>query len=1015
MSDRRTESDSTLEAAFEKQRSRFVVGIDLGTTNCAMAYVDTSKEPRRVEVFQIEQLSDFGASARLETLPSFHYELTDQERTSVDKQLRFGEPEQDRGIVGVLARERNLQVPGRGIGSAKSWLCHTLIDRTSDLLPWQGDEDVQRLSPVEVSRRYLEHLRRAWDRDHPHDPLSEQEVVVTLPASFDEVARQLTLDAAKRAGLVHVILIEEPQAAFYAWLDRHPSDWMQILQSGQSILVCDIGGGTTDFTLIRVIDSAVTEAPMPEHGAVGSPPSDREANARAADASSSVNQKLESVYGLHRVAVGPHLMLGGDNLDLALARHLEQQLITNSSGKERLSARQWDALKAHARSAKETLLGPSPPEHYSISIPALGSKIIAGSRTVKIERDWAMALLIDGFFGKVPLESRPDSTQEGFQEFGLPYENEPNVLKHLASFLWDHRWAGRNGSDHERMSDLQAAKPDWVLFNGGVLESNTIREAILTQIKEWFSSGTDTAWQPGILEGNRLDLAVAQGAAYFGMVRRGEGIRIDARLARSYYLLVNHDLLQAVCVMPASALPLDRYTLDNRPFNLLLGEPVQFPLYYSSSQLTHQFGQLVDVDPKSMTKLPPIQTVLELGRANRRAVLPVYLESELSEIGTLKMRVVSIANRDPSNATSDEHLAGRWNLEFDVRGGTPGEASEGGGNIGSTSRGLLVSEDQIQKAISTLDTIFGSNPAQKPKDCFNILADALELSRRDWPPSLLREIWRFLADHSDSRKLSPEHESRWLNLAGWSLRPGFGFPADDWRVQTTWRLVHNKLMHRSPASVSEAVILWRRISGGFTMGQQNALFQDTWTRVKPLLGGTNVGREQLNTNIAIELLRLLGSLERLRAKDKVAAADLAISGLHKKKRSPLHSALLWMIGRMGNRVPIYATLQQTVSVEKVSEWLGRLLEMEPPTDLVPSYSLAMMLLSRRTGDRYRDVSADLREKVLHRMDALESPSLHRGLVADGGILDEENTSSIVGDTLPLGFSLRGKSQLPASL
>ena len=410
-----------------------------------------------------------------------------------------------------------------------------------------------------------------------------------------------------------------------------------------------------------------------------------------------------------------------------------------------------------------------------------------------------------------------------------------------------------------------------------------------------------------------------------------------------------------------------------------------------------------------MTQLPPIQTVLELGRANRRAVLPVHLESELSEIGTLKMRVVSIPNSDPSRASGDENLAGRWNLEFDVRGGTPGDISESGSTTGAASRGPLVSEDQIQKAISALETIFGSNPTQKPKDCFNTLIDALGMSRRDWPPSLLREIWRFLADHSDSRKLSAEHESRWLNLAGWSLRPGFGFPADDWRVQTTWRLVHNKLMHRSPASVSEAVILWRRLSGGVTTGQQNALFQDTWTRVKPMLGGTNIGREQLNTNIAIELLRLLGSLERLRSKDKAAAVELALSGLNKKKLLPLHSALLWMIGRMGNRVPIYATLQQTVPVDKVSDWLGRLLGMEPPIDLVPSYSLALMLMSRRTGDRYRDVSREIREKVLQRMDALKSPPLHRTLVADGGSLDEENTSSIVGDTLPLGFSLRGKN------
>jgi hypothetical protein len=978
----------TLDQAFAPQRSRYVVGIDLGTTNCAMAYLDTQDLPCRVRTMAIEQMIEFGMLGHLDTLPSFHYELTESEASSVDPRFRFHEDADSNhhlGIVGALARERSMQVPGRGIASAKSWLCNTQVDRNSDLLPWHGADEVERLSPVEASSRYLQHLRRLWDRQHPSAPLSEQEVVVTLPASFDEVARQLTLEATRRAGLENVVLIEEPQAAFYAWLERHQDRWSETLRPGQTILVCDIGGGTTDFTLIRVIDSAI--AVQPDIDATSS-----EANLRN-DASQNVEHGLQRTFGLHRVAVGPHLLLGGDNLDLALAHYVEQQL-ASESGNQPLTPRQWDVLKSQARKAKETLLGANPPDRITIALPGAGSKLIASTRTVTIERDWAKRLLVEGFFGHVPLDAVPNRGDVLFQEFGLPYESEPSVHTHLAQFLWEHRWAGRADSDRSHLTETLAARPDWILFNGGVLESKEIRDAILNQIRQWFSAESGSDWSPGELTGNRLDLAVAIGAAYFGLVRRGEGIRIDARLARTYYLQVRQSPPKAICMMPASAMPLDRLRLDQYPFDLKIGEPVQFPIFCSSTQLTHAFGDIVDIDPQWMTPLPAIQTVLDWGRGRKRETIPVVLECELTEIGTLAMRVVAVQEFE------NQERAASWNLEFDVRSGAIGAPSNDSGGLIET-----VDEQQVAQGLAALDRVFGDTPDTPPKEAYQLIAEATGVSRRHWPASLLRNMWRYLYDHADCRKRSPEVEARWLNLLGWSLRPGFGFPADDWRVQQTWRSVHNKLMHRSASSVSESIILWRRIAGGFTAGQQNALYQDAWSRMKPMFQG---GGAPMNANVAIELLRLLGSLERLRSLDKVGLVESVLASLPKKKMDPLRPAMLWMVGRLGSRVPVYASLQQTVSPDRVCHWIDRLLAVDTfgQGNDKAAFSLALMLLARKTGDRYRDLPDPTRARVVERLKAIQAPQVHIDLVERSGLLDEENATQIVGDSLPLGFSLR---------
>ena len=989
-------SASALDAAFEPVASRFIVGIDLGTTNCAMAYVDTkSREPTKVEIFQIEQLIDFSTVDQLPTLPSFHYELAPRELEGVDPKFCFGTSGKAAVgnaaacIVGTLARERVIQAPGRGFGSAKSWLCHAWVDRTSDLLPWQGDDTVEKISPVEASRRYLEHLRRAWDRRFASNPLAEQDVVITLPASFDEVARQLTFRAAQEAGLGNVLLIEEPQAAFYAWLDRHQGDWDELFTSGETILVCDIGGGTTDFTLIRVLD-AVESTSDPD----GLAPT----------------LQSKRMLRLHRVAVGKHLMLGGDNMDLALARLLEVKF----SGSEQLSARQWESLIGNARKAKEVLLSETSQNQsslgdYSITLSGGGSKLIGSSKTIVVEREWAQRTLLEGFFGKVPLDAKPAVNQEGFQEFGLPYENEPNVHVHLANFLWEHRWDGRADARVESRpvthapsvepelakdgiaQQKRAARPDWVLFNGGVLESSLVQQAILDQIREWFVDADDPAWKPKVLAGNRLDLAVAQGAAVFGLVRRGQGVRIDARLAKAYYMVVNQEPKRVVCVMPSTAMPLDRFRLESQPFDLLVGEPVQFPLVSSSSHLNHGFGEVLAFDPASMTDLAPICTVLEEPGRKGKELIRVQLETELSEIGTLKLSLVRADGQQ------------RWNLEFDVRGAQAATQSQE-----SSDRSIdqevqrVVHQDVVVRAYDVLDQIFSEEGKVKPKEAFSMIAKEVGIAKRDWPASFLREIWRGLLDRNSGRMKSAEHEGRWLNLVGWSLRPGYGFPVDDWRVQATWKTVHNKLAHKSAANVSEAIVLWRRISGGFTAGQQQALFQDTWPRVRGMLTGS--GQEQLNLNVAIEQLRLLGSLERLKVSEKSMMVEGAFAGLGRRKLEPLYDGLLWMIGRLGNRVPVYATIQQTPSIEKVENWLSKLLELPESIQAKPAYGLSLMLLGRLTGDRYRDVRVQWREQVEARLRALGQTRL-ASLVIQGGGLDQEQLDTVVGESLPLGFTL----------
>lgn len=973
---------------FQQQLSRYVVGIDLGTTNSAVGFIDTAQASAQIQCFLLRQWVDLGVEEARELLPSFHYQPLPEE---------LGKLRQAKWVVGVFARDRGAQLPGRLISSAKSWLCHAAVDRSSSILPWQNDADVEKFSPVAASSAYLSQIREAWDKTFPDFPLADQDVVLTLPASFDQVARQLTIEAAKQAGLNRIVPIEEPQAAFYAWLARHESQWESKVSCGQTILVLDIGGGTTDFTLIRVRQAS-------GHSQASALPTDT--------ATDAINQLHQQRLTLHRVAVGQHLILGGDNLDLALARTAEAKL----TGGKSLPPRSWDALLGACRTAKEVLLGDQPPSSYTIHLPGSGSRLIAGGHQVELTANEIQQTIINGFFPYCPLRQRPEQKSSGFQEFGLMYAMDAAVTHHLAAFLWDQRSAGRTEVELQSMTDSQQARPDWILFNGGVLSSQQITSRIVDCVARWFqdtprlsnsqssaqehhpaapsitdepTGGHSLTWRPGVLDGERLDLAVAFGAAYFGRVKRGVGVEIEAKLACSYYLQVAADPPEAICIVPGSASPGDIFKLDQR-LELSIGQPVQFPILYSSMRLTDALGQRVQITPEEFVYLPPIRTVLDIAGRKRKELLPVELKIELSQIGTLQMFLQSVASTQ------------RWKLEFDIRSSTQTDHQL---QEDLANQAGILDDAAEQKVRDVLLRCFGSDQSSlKTAKLIGELTQSLCLTRHQWPPQLLRATWLALMELIDGKKKSPEHEARWLNLLGYSLRPGYGLAGDDWRVAETWRNVHGKLSFNTASSRNEALILWRRVAGGFTAGQQLTVYQQIAGPLRQALDPSKRNKGSANPAELTELLRLAGSLELLSKLDKTQLGTWAIELLQARKYQACHGAVCWCIARLGARQPAYGPLNCVIDTADVERWIERLLSHPIEND---NYKLALMQCSRKVGDRYRDISDDLRAQVVQHLEHRGARANYIQLVRDGGSLAGEIASDILGDSLPLGLNLLG--------
>ncbi|HTL34518.1 MAG TPA: Hsp70 family protein [Kofleriaceae bacterium] len=935
--------------------ARYLIGIDLGTTNSAVAFVDTEAADPRVRVFEVPQLVAPGEVAPRRQLPSFVYlageiDLAPHETAlpwrpapprSVDPQAAPVSTAL-RPVVGELARSQGARMASRMIASAKSWLCHPGVDRGAAILPW-GDSDGPKLSPINAQAQVLRHIREAWDHEHADAPFEEQEVLVTVPASFDEAARELTLQASVAAGYPPVVLLEEPQAAFYAWIDTARTK----LAPGEHVLVFDVGGGTTDFTLIDV-----------------DPGGD----------------------GFTRTAVGDHLLLGGDNLDLTLAKIVEQRVVQKSGKK--LDALQWHGLVHACRLAKEKLLGDDPPDSAPIVVQSRGAKLIGGTIRDEVSRAELETVLFDGFFPFVAKDAQLARGRSGLQEFGLPYASDPAVTRHLATFLQRHN----------------ATRVDAVLFNGGAMTPQSLRDRVLKQIGDWQGDA------PRELEAQMPEMAVAQGAAYYGLVRRGLATRIKGGTPRAFYIGVDatgsrrrvptmeagkaeEPARFAVCLAPPGLDDGARVQLA-RDFKLVTNRPVSFRLYSSSSR-EDQPGALVPIgdgkaetidDGSDLLELPPIVTVL---RARGRGEVTVRLEVHITALGALEIYCV---DTEPPNET--------WKLAFDMRSGGAAPAAEDAADASPHPK-TEEAKAKVKAAFST-----GAGLQTLTRD----LETLLETRRDEWSMQTTRALFDALVDVAADRKKTADHEQRWLNLAGFLLRPGTGAPLDTWRSRVMWGVFNENLAHPKAEPGKLAWwIAWRRIAGGLAKGQQDQIYDRVAQLLLPSqkqakkLAETKPSKQEL-----AEMWRAVGSMERLPIQHKVKLGDELVQRMASKKgREDL--VHLWSLSRIGARVPLYGPLNAVVPPQKVKEWLTPLLTGEWPEpddpNAVSPIAFPLAQLGRRTGDRTRDLDDATRAQLATFVRNLRGGDRAVVLVEQVVALEAREERVALGDTLPAGLKL----------
>jgi hypothetical protein len=601
---------------------KFVIGIDLGTTNSSLAYAELRAEADpfdlpKVELLPVPQLVNPNEVREQDLLPSFLYLAGKSDFPEGSLELPW--PSDNASAVGRLAQKRGVENAGRLVSSAKSWLSHTGVDRTAPLLPFRAPDGVPKVSPVDASRRYLEHLRDAWNNKMPEAPFTDQQVLVTVPASFDAVARELTQKAAEQAGYRNLTLLEEPQAAFYAWIERH-KNWREQVKKGDLILVVDIGGGTTDFTLI-----AVTE------------------------------QGGELM--LDRVAVGEHLLLGGDNIDLALARLVADRLAEKGT---RINGLQLQALWNNCRAAKEKLLDPaSKKAEEPVTILGRGTGLVGGTIKAALHRDDVERILSDGFFPPVSSQDMPARQRRvGLQEIGLPYAADAAVTRHMARFLRQQAATVEHGSVRRGPSGL--ACPTHVLFNGGVLHAGLIRDRVLGALNSWLEQEGMQPVQP--LAGEDLMHAVSRGAAYYGLARQGKGVRIRGGVPRTYYVGIESAMpsvpgfmapLKALTVVPFGMEEGTEWRIPDREFGLVVGEPAEFRFFCSAVRKNDQPGALIEDFGDDLQELSPMEVNLPASESLAE-VVPVSFETVVTETGMLQLWCVARDGR-------------RWKLEFNVR------------------------------------------------------------------------------------------------------------------------------------------------------------------------------------------------------------------------------------------------------------------------------------------------------------------------------------------------------------
>jgi molecular chaperone DnaK (HSP70) len=894
-----------------------VVGIDLGTTHTVVAW---SKQAAGAvpEAFPIPQLVSAGELESRFLLPSCLYARLDSEA--------LPEP----WIIGEYARRRGQEVPGRLIASPKSWLCHAGVDRTANILPWGAADDMsERMSPVEASARVLSHVKRAWNDAHPKNPLELQQVVLTVPASFDQVARTLTVRAAAEAGLA-VRLLEEPQAAFYDALSHAGVERFRALvgPNGEPalVLVCDIGGGTTDLTLIRC--------------------------------------ELEGPTGvrLTRIAVGRHLLLGGDNMDLALAHLLESRLASS-----RLDARRFLQLCLACRAAKETLLGRGDVSSVPITLLGSGSALVGSTLRAELSRDDCETSVLDGFLPLVPRDAAPKRGRSGLVATGLPYEHDPAITRHLAAFV----------ARHAAETPVAA-----VLLNGGVFRARRIAERVVEVVSSWSDRPVTR------IEERDPDLAVARGAVHYGLGLAGHGTLIGGGAAHGYYVGVDGG--RALCIVPRGSREGDRHLVQSKGLTLRVGKPVRFELYASDSGAVHAPGQLVSAETLgSFQRLPPVATTFVSD--SNEAELEVGLEGELSPVGTLELACVAPPRR--------------FALAFELRTSDPSPDSKAAPR--SLRPSVRPQSSRFDEAKVALERVFGKASSDvREREVKDLMRELVRIlgERETWSGELLRALFDALIVHDKARKRSLDHERVFWMLAGYCLRPGYGHPLDPGRMRLLVPLYEPGLTFRDEArGWQQFWIAWRRVSGGLSEGQ-SAHIRD---RVDPFLDPNGKKPKGFKPQALDEMLELAASLERVPSERRATLGGWLLERTWTQQNPRLWGAL----GRIGSRAPAYASVHHVVKTRVAEEWLDHLLREKWAE--VATAPRAGMQLARVTGDRARDVSEELRERTARALEAVRAePEWIRAVRELVPIADRER-AEFFGDEIPVGLFLVDDRGVPA--
>jgi molecular chaperone DnaK (HSP70) len=914
----------------------YSIGIDLGTTNCAMSSVRLDDENAISEVFMIPQWESLDRLVELATLPSFLYLPTDSEAARLHGAQNHANAS---WIPGTFARRRAGETPGRVAHSAKSWLGHHVVDRQAGFLPWGSDEVPadRKISPIRASALLLNYLRGAWDGKYAAQgaPFDEQTITITVPASFDAVAQRLTLDAAAEAGFPKgVRLIEEPQAAFYRWLEAHRDPqalWSQLPQGEENryhVLVIDIGGGTSDFSLFEI--NRQSGSPLP---------------------------------AIRRIAVSDHILLGGDNIDLAIAHRMEPRF---SAPDGDLSGSQWEDLVARCRDLKERCLASDgePGEEFSVSLPGRGSSLFGNTLSARISRAEIQAVLLDGFFPECSADARPVLPESALVEWGLPYASDSAVTRYLAAFL------------------KERPRVDAILFNGGSLYPIPLRERIRHLVGGWQEGAP-----PHVLDNPEPDLAVARGAARFGGILHRRGARIESGAARSIYLEVHQHGREGasslVCVLPRGAAPEETFHLDGLGIQLRVNRPVRFQTYYSTRHDKDRCGDLLDYKAKHFHRLPPLQTVARLADGvvpPEGGKLPVDLTAKLTELGLLQLECNS----------SDPDIEQSWPLVFNLRAGDAQAV------VGETEADPGVSAEALEAAKKRILSIFSRHLDRADLLTAARLTKSLEeilgLPKAEWNIILIRMLWAALKRCHPCRVNSVEHEEAWLILAGFLLRPGFGAEMDPLRIDELWKLRAEVTEVSSKRIQLQEMILWRRVAGGLDRDRQEALVE--------------VGLHKLRTQKkpAAELVRLVGALERLRPDLKVELINLLLTRARELADAGEYcEPYLVSLGLLLNRTPLYAGLEAVVPPEQVATAFAHLQHLD--WKKTPDLQELFLRAARVTDNRALDVPKPLRREIARKLSKADVPAFKVMRVEDFVPVERSERVSLYGEALPPGLLL----------